>query len=62
MISDSAAVFDFSLDAAEFRDKLAGMLKKAAAAGAVPLDDDDLEQLNAAGDPYRIPEDGKKPE
>ena len=62
MINDSAAVFDFSLDAAEFRDKLADMLKKAAAAGAVPLDDDDLERLNAAGSPFRIPEDGKKPE
>ena len=59
--SKKTVLFDFSLDVPEFKAKLARQLKEIEAAQAVPLDDEDLAELNAAGDPYRIPQEKKLP-
>jgi len=48
--------FDFSLNAADFKERLWKQLKEHMESPAVqPLEDEDLEWINAAGTPYRSP-------
>ena len=56
MKSEMTAAFDFSQDAHEFRERLAGLLQQAAVNRVIPLDDDDLAFVNAAGSLLPPPE------
>ena len=51
-----AEAFDFSQDALEFRERLWKKLKACAPEKDQPLEDDDLEWVNAAGVLYKEPE------
>lgn len=51
-INQSTAVYDFSMECPEFREHLlAEFLKQAGREWTLPLDDDELSMLNAAGGP-----------
>ena len=53
--------FDFSLDAQAFKERLAQELHIGHAPAVVPLEDDDLEFVNAAGVAQPIPQEEKHP-
>ena len=57
MSKNLSQFFDFSLDALAFKEKLARQLMQEKTACMVPLEDDDLEFLHAAGVPNPAPAD-----
>ena len=53
--------FDFSLDAKAFKERLAQELHISHAKAAMPLEDDELEFVNAAGVPHLPPKEEDYP-
>ncbi len=54
-------MFDFSLDALEFRKRLQHQLMETVSASSIePVDDHDLEWVNAAGTPHLAPDDDNR--
>ena len=61
MSTEIKSCFDFSEDASLFKKQLARQLREASRLLAQPLEDDELEFLNAAGVSHRAPNEEEFP-